>query len=350
MDTIAVAVFAFAVIAAFLARDMLRSRSSQAAAAPGGVEDCMASIRNELQGVRTAIERSDAGMTAQLRLFGQQTASLTETTSALRSVLGSAHARGQWGERMAEDVLRAIGFVEGVNYAKQQTLDGSGARPDFVFPLPGGLRMNMDVKFPLDNYARAAKLPGGAERVELEKAFLRDVRARVREVSSREYVDPEGGTVAYAVLFIPNESVFAYIQEHAPELFEAALRDRVVCCSPLTLFAVLAIVRQTVDSFRLQKASLSLGGSRRSGASSTRASTPLASASTARVLLTTSSRDPVAGCLSVLWCASTRSVRGVASRSPPSPPSSLSRRRASPCAACARTTPWSLPPATLPTC
>ena len=255
MDTIAVAVFAFAVIASFLARDMLRSRSSQAEPAPGGVEDCMALIRSELHGVRTAVERSDAGLTAQLRLFGQQTASLTETTSALRSVLGSAHARGQWGERMAEDVLRAIGFVEGVNYAKQQTLDGSGARPDFVFPLPGGLRMNMDVKFPLDNYARAAKLPAGAERVELEKAFLRDVRARVREVSSREYVDPEGGTVAYAVLFIPNESVFAYIQEHAPELFEAALRDRVVCCSPLTLFAVLAIVRQTVDSFRLQKAS-----------------------------------------------------------------------------------------------
>ena len=97
----------------------------------------------------------------------------------------------------------------------------------------------------------AAGIPAAA----YHAGMPRDVRARVREVSSREYVDPEGGTVAYAVLFIPNESVFAYIQEHAPELFEAALRDRVVCCSPLTLFAVLAIVPQTADCFRLQEAS-----------------------------------------------------------------------------------------------
>ena len=32
---------------------------------------------------------------------------------------------GQWGERMAEDVLRLAGFVENVNYVKQTQLDGA---------------------------------------------------------------------------------------------------------------------------------------------------------------------------------------------------------------------------------
>ncbi len=49
---------------------------------------------------------------------------LTEHTHQLREVLSSSQARGQWGERMAEDVLRLAGFLEGVNYRKQTSLPG----------------------------------------------------------------------------------------------------------------------------------------------------------------------------------------------------------------------------------
>ena len=49
-----------------------------------------------------------------------------EHTQQLREVLASSKARGQWGERMAEDVLRLAGFLEGVNYRKQATLDERG--------------------------------------------------------------------------------------------------------------------------------------------------------------------------------------------------------------------------------
>ena len=55
---------------------------------------------------------------------------------------------------MAEDVLRLSGFIEGVNYLKQKTLETAAGRPDYTFPLPQGRKVNMDVKFPLDNYVR----------------------------------------------------------------------------------------------------------------------------------------------------------------------------------------------------
>src|ERR1700730_12169937 len=51
---------------------------------------------------------------------------LTEHTHQLREVLSSSQARGQWGERMAEDVLRLAGFLEGVNYRRQGSLPGNG--------------------------------------------------------------------------------------------------------------------------------------------------------------------------------------------------------------------------------
>ncbi|MBM3939461.1 MAG: DNA recombination protein RmuC [SAR202 cluster bacterium] len=208
-----------------------------------------------VQGVEKERAGQFSALSTQLKLVGEQTAALTTTTSTLREALSSTRARGQWGERMADDILRLIGFVEGVNYRKQAVVEGAGSRPDFVFLLPGGLRMNMDVKFPLDNYLGYLAAQSDGDREARKAAFLRDVRARVREVTGREYIDPEGGTVDYVLLFIPNESLYAFIHEQDTGVLDAALRSRVICCSPMTLFAVLAVVRQAVDTFALQRES-----------------------------------------------------------------------------------------------
>ena len=55
------------------------------------------------------------------------------------------------------------------------------------------------------------------------------------------------------LLFIPNEQVYAFIQEQDRTILDDALRNKVVFCSPLTLFAVLAVIRQAVDNFRLSQ-------------------------------------------------------------------------------------------------
>ncbi len=57
------------------------------------------------------------------------------------------------------------------------------------------------------------------------------------------------------LLFIPNESVYSFIHEHAPTLGDEALASRVVLCSPFTLFAVVGLVRQAMDSFRMERVS-----------------------------------------------------------------------------------------------
>src|ERR687883_27078 len=77
-----------------------------------------------------------SALAAQLAATAEQTASLTTTASALREVLASPKARGQWGERMAEDVLRLAGMVEGVSYVRQRATR-AGTVPDVTFLLPG---------------------------------------------------------------------------------------------------------------------------------------------------------------------------------------------------------------------
>lgn len=211
----------------------------------------VSSLMKELEKDR---EQKFGEVSQHLKNAGERTAELQQTTHSLREALASTKARGQWGERMAEDVLRMAGFVENVNYIKQKATEG-GKIPDFTFSLPKELTLNMDAKFPLDNYMRYLESETPTEKEKYCKDFLKDVKARVKEVKSREYIDPGGGTVDYALLFIPNEQVYAFIHEQDSTILDNALKDKVVFCSPITLFAVLAIIRQAVDNFALEKAS-----------------------------------------------------------------------------------------------
>ena len=182
---------------------------------------------------------------------------LNRVTQGLNQALTSGQRRGQWGERMADDILRASGLIEGVNYTRNRTTsaggDGASKRPDFTFLLPQNRILHMDVKFPLAGYLRYLEAANDPERAAARKQFLSDVRARLREVVTRGYIDPANGTLDYVLVFIPNEQVYGFIHEHDPSVLDEALGMRVVLCSPITLFAVLAVLRQSVENFRLSE-------------------------------------------------------------------------------------------------
>lgn len=192
-------------------------------------------------------------LSSQLRTAAQQTSRLQETADHLRQALVSTKARGQWGERMAEDVLRLAGFVEGVNYLRQKVLDGAASRPDYTFQLPQGRKVNMDVKFPLNSFLRYLETESEIERETHKTQFLRDVRARIKEVTGRDYINPEDETLDYVLVFIPNEQVYAFINQNDPALLDEALKSKVILCSPFTLFAILAIIRQAMDNFHTEQ-------------------------------------------------------------------------------------------------
>ncbi len=194
-------------------------------------------------------------LTKQLETASKQTSELIKTTGTLREALASSKVRGQWGERMAEDVLRLAGFIENVNYIKQKAIEGVGNKPDFTFFLPRDLKLNMDVKFPYDNYIKFIEAESESEKESFLKNFLKDVKDRIKEVVSRDYINPEQNTVDYVLLFIPNEQIYSFIHEKDSSILDEGLKKRVIMCSPITLFVVLAVIRQAVDNFALEKTS-----------------------------------------------------------------------------------------------
>jgi len=220
----------------------------------GNMTTQLDSVQKLMHSLEIDREQKFGELAGQLKTASEQTTLLSQTTSALREALASTHARGAWGERMAEDVLRVSGLKEGFNY-RRQTVQDTGNRPDFTFLLPNSLVLNMDVKFPVDNYLKAINAEATSDVKQHTDSFVRDVRARVKEITTRDYIDEEHGTVSCVLLFVPIESVFAFAQENDPNLVDYALQQRVVLCSPSTLFAVLAIIRQAVDTFTVEQRS-----------------------------------------------------------------------------------------------
>ncbi|MDO8392184.1 MAG: DNA recombination protein RmuC [Actinomycetota bacterium] len=197
-----------------------------------------------------------------LQVHAEITQSLAGTANGLREALASSNARGQWGERMAEDVLRLAGMQEHVNYVKRTAISGDGTGiPDFTFVLPKGHVLFMDVKFPMASYLKYLEAGTEAEKSAHRAMFLRDVRARVKELAKREYsATDDRPAVDNVLLFVPNESLAAFIHESDQTLVEDAMRQHVVICSPLTLFAFLGVIRQAFDNFMIEQTSQEILG------------------------------------------------------------------------------------------
>ena len=224
------------------------------------IDETLKNMKTELEKVQEVVKKvenerkeSFGQLSSQIKQSVEQTKQLQDVTNQLNTALSSSQIRGQWGERMAEDVLRLAGFIEGINYLKQKTLSNSAGRPDFTFLLPKNLKVNMDVKFPLNNYLAYLDADNDTERSNLKNQFIKDVRTRIKEVTSRDYINPAENTVDYVIVFIPNEQVYSFINENDSSIMDDALRNKVILCSPVTLYAILAIIRQAIDNFNLEK-------------------------------------------------------------------------------------------------
>jgi DNA recombination protein RmuC len=189
---------------------------------------------------------------------GKAVEALARRTDNLNEILSSSQKRGQWGERVVEDMLRAAGFIENVNYSKQDT-NVVGGRPDYKFMMPPNRVLFMDVKFPLDKYAAHFSAETDALRDQAKSDFVKAVKGHVDALAKRDYVNnAKEEALDYVLMFLPNESISGFVHEADPELLDYALKKQVVLCSPLSLYSFLVVVRQATDSFHTEQTAASI--------------------------------------------------------------------------------------------
>lgn len=219
------------------------------------MRDKLEAVQSLMTDINKSVPEKYGKVSSALENIARQSDKLRETTQSLSDALSGSKERGIWGERMAEDILRIVGLRENINYVKQKSVEGGRTRPDFTFFLPNNLKINMDVKFPYNQYKVYMESENETEKEQAKKLFLSSVRNRIKEVTGRDYINPEDNTVDYVLVFIPVEQVYSFIHESDPTIIDEALRQKVVLCSPLTLYAMLALIRHAIDNFHLQQSS-----------------------------------------------------------------------------------------------
>ena len=219
-------------------------------------------IDNTLKTYREAIDKQVSELQGELKnlremnieRFGSVDTAvngLAFQTQALNKVLSSSQGRGNWGERMLEDILTQSGFERGINYERQEKLEGGG-KPDYSFFLPPDRVLYLDSKFPLENYLKYFEASDENSQKMYKESFLKNVEQRVKELEDRDYVEQSNkNAIDYVLLFIPNEGILGFIQNERPSLIDDAINKKVLLCSPLTLYAFLGVVRQASSSFNM---------------------------------------------------------------------------------------------------
>lgn len=177
---------------------------------------------------------------------------LSATTDNLRRVLSNNQLRGQFGEQVADDLLRMVGFVNGVDYYYNKSQEGSGNRPDFTVLLPDGVKINVDAKFPYSNLQKMVETEDKEAQKNHQKCFENDIKDKIKQVTTREYINSEDNTVDFVILFIPNEMIFSFIYDKMPSIWEDAMQKKVVFVGPFSFSATLRLIRQSYANFKIQ--------------------------------------------------------------------------------------------------
>lgn len=221
------------------------------------IDQTIKTLHLELQKSQEKLEKAERDrigsfehLKTQITHQAQQTADLMRTTNNLQRVLSNNQQRGAFGEQVARDLLTMAGFAVGVDYQIQESQE-QGTRPDFTVFLPKGIKINIDAKFPYQNLLKMIDSTEDQQRLQYRKLFEQDIKNKVKQVTSRDYINPE--TVDFVILFIPNEKIFSYIYDEMNAVWMEGLRQKVVFAGPFSFTAILRMVRQSYESFSIQK-------------------------------------------------------------------------------------------------
>jgi DNA recombination protein RmuC len=246
------------------AREILESKKNEIRIDLEGkktaISELLTEIRRDLIKNEERLRASDedrvksfSALQNELQSYKEITGELKMSTEKLRSLLSNNQLRGAFGEQVADDLLKMAGFVIGQSYTKNEAQDTKNTRPDFTILLPDKTKINIDVKFPYSSLIKTVEADNENERKAYFAKFKSDVKDKIKQVSTRDYINPEEKTVDFVILFIPNEMIFSYIYDKMNDVWEEAINKKVIMAGPFSFTAILRMVKQAYNNFRYQE-------------------------------------------------------------------------------------------------
>jgi DNA recombination protein RmuC len=216
-----------------------REKSVEALVRP--IREALEKTHQQISNIEKSRNESFGSIKAQLEIMTAGQEGLRNETQKLSKALRRPEVRGRWGELTLRRVVELAGMEEHCDFTEQphiNTEDGA-IRPDMLISLAEGGSLVVDVKTPLDAYLDATEAEDDATRKTALERHERNVRNRVQELATKAYWSQFKSSPDFVVLFIPGDHFLSAALNVNPNLYEEALRQKIILATPSTLMALL---------------------------------------------------------------------------------------------------------------
>jgi DNA recombination protein RmuC len=176
-------------------------------------------------------------LSEQLKSLNTAQLLLQHEASKLSTALRSTSYAGSWGELQLRRVVELADMLPYCDFCEQEA---SGAlRADLVVRLPGGQRIVVDAKSPVQSYRDAVETTD----VTLQGGKLAEHAAKIRghidALGAKSYWEQFQPAPEFVVLFVPGDHFLTAALQADSSLLERAISRKVLLATPTTLIALL---------------------------------------------------------------------------------------------------------------
>lgn len=208
------------------------------------VEALVAPLRESLAKVDAnmmEIEKTRAGaygaLGEQLKALQSAQLQLQGEAAKLSTALRSTTYAGSWGELQLRRVVEMADMVAYCDFAEQES--AGGLRADLVVRLPGGQRIVVDAKAPLESFRAGQEATDPAVRATRLGEHAAKVRGHIDSLGAKNYWEQFQPAPEFVVLFLPGDHFLTAALQADNQLLDRALSRRVLLATPTTLIALL---------------------------------------------------------------------------------------------------------------
>jgi DNA recombination protein RmuC len=172
----------------------------------------------------------------------------------LQDILRAPKSRGGFGELMLANLLQEM--IPQDHFSLQHAFR-NGVRIDAVI-FVGNYIVPIDAKFPRDNFERLLAAQTPEEKKKARKDFTKDVKRHIDAIAER-YISPEEGTLDFALMYVPAESVYYEViaagdDNESQNLSAYATSRHVIPVSPNSFYAYLQVILMGLRGLRVDQA------------------------------------------------------------------------------------------------
>lgn len=228
------------------------------------LKEKMEEFKKEVKDSKEKSIKNSASLEEQIKVMMERAATLGQEANNLATALkGNNKVQGNWGETHLEKLLQDYGFIEGVDYVKQELVRDSSNQavrneetgrkmiPDFTLTFPDKKVVVIDSKVSFTAYLDYCNAEDDAARENALGRHIESVRAHIKELSRKDYshglAKTDKESLKYVIMYVPNETAFQlFFRDHQDE-WRGAFDKGVIVTGDLYLITMLKIIRLTWD-------------------------------------------------------------------------------------------------------